>query len=120
MATARSMDLPLPSMERATTARQRFWRAKPGTADYNGTQQGVAPYVAQGAPKVNFNVGTRIYMATARTMDLRPLRRNDHDRAGMIWEAKPGTANENGCQQDVPPYAAQGAPKVNFNVRKEK
>ena len=55
-------------------------------------------------------------MATARTMDLRPLRRNDHDRAGMIWEAKPGTANENGCQQDVPPYAAQGAPKVNFNV----
>ena len=62
------------------------------------------------------DVGTRIYMATARTMDLRPLRRNDHDRAGMIWEAKPGTANENGCQQDVPPYAAQGAPKVNFNV----
>ena len=60
-------------------------------------------------------------MATARTMDLRPLRRNDHDRAGMIWEAKPGTANENGCQQDVPPYAAQGAPKVNFNVgEKEK
>ena len=57
MATARSMDLPLPSMERATTARQRFWRAKPGTADDNGTQQGVAPYVAQGAPKVNFNVG---------------------------------------------------------------
>ena len=56
MATARSMDLPLPSMERATTARQRFWRAKPGTADENGTQQGVAPYVAQGAPKVNFNV----------------------------------------------------------------
>ena len=65
------------------------------------------------------DVGTRIYMATARTMDLRPLRRNDHDRAGMIWEAKPGTANENGCQQDVPPYAAQGAPKVNFNVGSE-
>ena len=61
MATARSMDLPLPSMERATTARQRFWRAKPGTADYNGTQQGVAPYVAQGAPKVNFNVRIGIY-----------------------------------------------------------
>ena len=68
----------------------------------------------------NADVGTRIYMATARTMDLRPLRRNDHDRAGMIWEAKPGTANENGCQQDVPPYAAQGAPKVNFNVRLHK
>ena len=79
-------------------------------------EQGVAPYGAQGAPPVNADVGTRIYMATARTMDLRPLRRNDHDRAGMIWEAKPGTANENGCQQDVPPYAAQGAPKVNFNV----
>ena len=71
---------------------------------------------AHKAPPVNADVGTRIYMATARTMDLRPLRRNDHDRAGMIWEAKPGTANENGCQQDVPPYAAQGAPKVNFNV----
>ena len=65
---------------------------------------------------VNADVGTRIYMATARTMDLRPLRRNDHDRAGMIWEAKPGTANENGCQQDVPPYAAQGAPRVNADV----
>ena len=23
----------------------------------------------------------------------------------------------NGSQQDVPPYVAQGAPKVNFNVR---
>ena len=27
----------------------------------NGSQQDVPPYVAQGAPKVNFNVGIRIY-----------------------------------------------------------
>jgi hypothetical protein len=26
----------------------------------------------------------------------------------------------NGSQQDVPPYVAQGAPKVNFNVRDKK
>ena len=63
------------------------------------------------------DVGTRIYMATARTMDLRPLRRNYHDRAGMIWEAKPGTANENGCQQDVPPLRATSGAKVNADVR---
>ena len=68
-----------------------------------GSNKAFHPYGAQGAPRVNADVGTRIYMATARTMDLRPLRRNDHDRAGMIWEAKPGTANENGIQQGVPP-----------------
>ena len=31
-----------------TTARERFGNAKPGTADENGIQQGVAGYGAQG------------------------------------------------------------------------
>ena len=30
--------------------------------------------------------------------------------------AKPGTANENGIQQCVPPYGTQGAPRVNTDV----
>ena len=48
----------------------------------NGSQQDVPPYVAQGAPKVNFNVGTGIYMATARTMDPPQLRNEGHGRRG--------------------------------------
>ena len=36
----------------------------------NGSQQDVPPYVAQGAPKVNFNVGLRKYWVAAREMDL--------------------------------------------------
>ena len=74
MATARSMDPPLPSMERATTARPRFRRAKPITADENGTQQCVPPYGSQGAPRVNTDVRImEIIMLTARTLDLPPL-----------------------------------------------
>ena len=42
------MDLPLPSSERASTARPRFRSAKPGTANEKGIQQGVAGYGAQG------------------------------------------------------------------------
>ena len=38
------MDLPLPSTETASTARQRFRRVKPGTADENEIQQGVRGY----------------------------------------------------------------------------
>ena len=46
------------------------------------SQQSVAPYVAQGATKVNADVGTGIYMATARTMDPPPLRNEGHGRRG--------------------------------------
>ena len=45
-------------------------------------QQSVAPYVAQGAPRVNADVGTGIYMATARTMDPPQLRNEGHGRRG--------------------------------------
>ena len=40
------------------------------------------PYGAQGAPRVNADVGTGIYMATARTMDPPPLRNEGHGRRG--------------------------------------
>ena len=43
MATARPMDLALPSMENPSIARKRFGKVKPGTANENGTQQGVPP-----------------------------------------------------------------------------
>ena len=45
-------------------------------------EQGVAPYGAQGAPPVNADVGTGIYMATARTMDPPQLRNEGHGRRG--------------------------------------
>ena len=116
MATARPMD---PPQERCEPRRPRGndFGPKPGTADNNGSQQDVPPYVAQGAPKVNFNVGTGNISATARTMDPPQLRNKGHARRGNDFGPKPGTADENGSQQDVPPYVAQGAPKVNFNVR---
>ena len=40
------------------------------------------PYGAQGAPRVNADVGTGIYMATARTMDPPQLRNEGHGRRG--------------------------------------
>ena len=44
------------------------------------------PYGSQGAPRVNADVGTGIYMATARTMDPPPLRNEGRGRRGNdIW-----------------------------------
>ena len=45
-------------------------------------EQGVAPYVAQSAPKVNFNVGLGNILATARTMDLPPQLNKGHEPRG--------------------------------------
>ena len=56
MGTARPMDLPLPSMENPSTARKRFGKVKPGTANENGTQQGVPPLRATSGAKVNADV----------------------------------------------------------------
>ena len=42
------MDPPPLLKQRASTTRKRLGRAKPGTADENGIQQGVAGYGAQG------------------------------------------------------------------------
>ena len=46
-------------MERASTVRPRFRRAKPGTADENGIQQGVPPLRATSGAKVNADVGEK-------------------------------------------------------------
>ena len=46
MVTARTLDLPPLTTQRARTARKRFW-AEARTADENEIQQGIAPYVAQ-------------------------------------------------------------------------
>ena len=46
-------------MERASTVRPRFRRAKPGTANENGIQQGVPPLRATSGAKVNADVGTK-------------------------------------------------------------
>ena len=48
-----------PPMERASTARPRFRRAKPGTANENGIQQGVPPLRATSGAKVNADVGPK-------------------------------------------------------------
>ena len=83
-------------------------------------EQGVAPYVAQSAPKVNFNVGSGNILATARTMDLPPQLNKGHEPRGNDFGERSQEQPMNiGRQQDVPPYAAQGAPKVNFNVQRE-
>ena len=47
--------------QRSRTPRKRFGRAKPGTANENGTQQGVPPLRATSGAKVNADVGIRIY-----------------------------------------------------------
>ena len=60
------------------------------------------------------------YMATARPMDPPQERCEPRRPRGNDFGPKPGTADEYWSQQDVPPYVAQGAPKVNFNVRTKK
>ena len=82
----------------------------------NSPNKAFHTYGAQGAPRVNADVGTGIYMATARTMDPPQLRNEGHGQRGNDFGPKPGTADEYWSQQDVPPYVAQGAPKVNSNV----
>ena len=47
-----------------------------------GSNKAFHPYGAQGAPRVNADVGTGIYMATARTMDPPQLRNEGHGRRG--------------------------------------
>ena len=64
---------------------------------------------------LNADVGSE-YMATARPMDPPQERCEPRRPRGNDFGPKPGTADNNGSQQDVPPYVAQGAPKVNFNV----
>ena len=48
----------------------------------NTANKAFHPYGAQSAPRVNADVGTEIYMATARTMDPPPLRNEGHGRRG--------------------------------------
>ena len=64
------------------TTRKRFRRAKPGTADENGIQQGVPPLRATSGAKVNADVGSGNILATARTMDLPPLNNKGHEPRG--------------------------------------
>ena len=45
--------------QRSRTTRERFGRAKPGTADENRSNNAFHPYGAQGAPRVNADVGIR-------------------------------------------------------------
>ena len=59
-------------MENPSTARKRFGKVKPGTANENGTQQGVPPLRATSGAKVNADVGSGNILATARTMDPPP------------------------------------------------
>ena len=47
-----------------------------------GSNKAFHHYGAQGAPRVNADVGTGIYMATARTMDPPQLRNEGHGRRG--------------------------------------
>jgi len=48
----------------------------------NSPNKAFHTYGAQGAPRVNADVGTGIYMATARTMDPPQLRNEGHGRRG--------------------------------------
>ena len=81
-------------MERASTVRPRFRRAKPGTANENGIQQGVPPLRATSGAKVNADVGPGNILAVARTMDPPQLRNEGHARRGNDFRPKPGTADE--------------------------
>ena len=50
--------------------------------DKIGSNKAFHHYGAQSAPRVNADVGTGIYMATARTMDPPQLRNEGHGRRG--------------------------------------
>ena len=86
----------------------------------NKSEQGVAPYVTQGVPRVNADVGSGNILATARTMDPPPPT-TQRSRAARkrFGRAKPGTADENGIQQGVPPLRATSGARVNADVGSE-
>ena len=76
------------------------------------------PYGAQGAPRVNADVGSGNILATARTMEPPPpTTQRSRTTRKRFGRAKPGTADENGIQQGVPPLRATSGAKVNADVR---
>ena len=85
----------------------------------NGSQQDVPPYVAQGAPKVNFNVGSGYIGNRAHNGPSTTIKQRSRTPRKRFGRAKPGTANENGTQQGVPPLRATSGAKVNADVRNE-
>ena len=54
----------------------------------NGSQQDVPPYVAQGAPKVNFNVGSGNNGNCTANGPSPTLNGKSIDRAETIWESE--------------------------------
>ena len=93
---------------------------KPGTANENGTQQGVPPLRATSGAKVNADVGSGNILATARTMDLPPLKNNGHEpRGNDLEERSQEQPMKKGSNKAFHPYGAQGAPRVNADVGSE-
>ena len=85
----------------------------------NGSQQDVPPYVAQGAPKVNFNVGSGNILATARTMDLPPLKNNGHEPHGNDFGERSQEQPMKKGSNKAFHRTAHKAPPVNADVRIE-
>ena len=59
-----------------------------------GSNKAFHHYGAQGAPRVNADVGPGNILAAARTMDPPQLRNEGHARRGNDFGPKPGTADE--------------------------
>ena len=75
------------------------------------------PYGAQGAPRVNADVGSGNILATARTMDLPPLKNKGHERHGYdLGKRSQEQPMKNRIQQGVAPLRATSGARVNADV----
>ena len=74
-------------------------------------------YGAQGAPRVNADVGSGNILATARTTDPPPLKNKGHEpRGNDLGERSQEQPMKMGSNKAFHHYGAQGAPRVNADV----
>ena len=86
-----------------------------------GSNKAFHPYGAQGAPRVNADVGTGIYMATAREMDPPPPSRKEHRPRGHDFGQVQGMNSQNENPNKALQVTAHKAPNLNADVgRNEK
>ena len=77
------------------------------------------PYGAQGAPRVNADVGSGNILATARTMDLPPQRNKGHEPRGNNLEERSQEQPMKMESNKAFHRTAHKAPPVNADVRIE-
>ena len=92
-------------------------RMEQPSSQNNSPNKAFHTYGAQGAPRVNADVGTGIYMATARTMDPPPLKNKGHERHGYdLGKRCQEQPMKNRIQQGVAPLRATSGARVNADV----